>query len=330
MNAAANVIESNINREIQAQVQNRQLAGNRAGRQERLLDVHLGQLGDQDKAIDATKLGLYDNVSAQIDQYANDNKGRVSEANLAALKADILQKRGDLVNKIGIQEADDVNKSYSEQWQKAQYAGGAAAGTPAGKMDGYELIPVPASDRTAEKNALIAVPKGSHERLASVVGATNTLVGINQEALERIKEIRKDTDVIKSGSGDRVDALSRIQSNRAELVDLANRKASYLSSSEGQGVLKEEEFQRAMKDRVMFTDWWKPGVDVEKRIQAQNNSMTGAAGGMVKGAGGQHVKMAYTRDKNGALQPTPLFTGRMYSPTPVGPEAMPLQMPKGK
>lgn len=329
VNAAANVIENNINREIQAQIQNAQQKGNQAARQERLLDIHLAQLGDKDKAIDATRLGLYDNVLAQIDQYGSENKARVSEANLAALKGEILAKRGDLVNKMGLQEADDVNRAYSEQYRPAQYAGG--GGTPAGKMEGYELIPVPASDRTAEKGQLIAVPKGAHEKLGAIVGATNTLVGINQEALERIQKIRKDTEIIKGkASGDKTDALARIQSERKALEDLAQRKASALSNAEGQGVLKEAEFERAMNDRVMFTDWWKPGVDVEQRIQAQNNSLTGAAGRMVQGYGGQRVKMAYTRDKNGALQPTPLFTGQMYTPAPVGPEMMPLAPVKGK
>jgi hypothetical protein len=321
-NGALKIIESGINREIQAQLANRQQAGQAVARKERLLDLHLARLGDEDKAVDATKLALYDNVLGQMDQYAAENKSRVSQAALLNTKAGILEKRGELLNKMGIQETDDVNRAYTEQYRPAQYAGG--GGTPAGKMDGYELIPVPASDRTAEKNAMIAVPKGSHEALSKIVGATNTLVGINQEALERIQSIKKDIGPAKSGD---VEAIKRIQANRKLLEDLGQRKASYLSSSEGQGVLKESEFDRAMTDRVMFTDWWKPGVDVEKRIQGQNNSLTGAAGRMVQGAGGQRVRMAYTRDKNGALQPTPLFTGQVYTPGAVGPEMAPVQEP---
>jgi len=322
-NTALNMIDAGINREIQTQLQNRQIAGQKVTRKERLLDLHLARLNDQDKAIEATKLAYYDNVLGQIDQFAAENKARVSEANLLGLKGAILEKRGELVNKMGLQEMDDVQRSYSETWRPAQFAGGGAA--PAGKMDGYELIPVPASDRTSEKNALIAVPKGSHEKLGAVVGATNTLVGINQEALERVQAIRKDIEAAKRGEAG---AVSRIQSNRKLLEDLAQRKASYLSSSEGQGVLKEAEFDRAMSDRVLFTDWWEPGVDVEKRIQAQNNSLTGAAGRMIQGYGGQRVRMAYTRDRNGALQPTPLFTGQVYTPPAVGPEMGAVEAPE--
>lgn len=324
-NTALQIIEGGINREIQAQLANRQLAGQKAGRQERLLDLHLARLGDQDKAADATKLGLYDNTLIQMDAFKAQHGAATSEANFLNLQAGILEKRGELVNKMGLQETDDVNKQYTEQWHQAQMLGG--SGAPAGKMEGLELIPVPASDQTSEKGKMIAVPKGSHQELGKTVGATNAIIGINQDALARIQDIKKDWELAKGGDST---AIARIQANRKTLEDLGQRKASLTSAAEAQGVLKEAEFQRAMDDRVMFNDWWKPGVNVEKRIQAQNNGLAGAAGRMVAGHGGQEVKMAYTRDKNGALQPTPLFTGRMYVPPPVGPEMGPVKAPKGK
>ncbi len=324
-NTAMQLIENGINREVQAQVQNRQLAQHKLGQAQNLYNLHLQNFGDKERAIEATKLGLYDNILAQAEQYRLKHAISADDAAYMDLVGGILEKKGDTDNRVMLQSTDDVNRQYTESWHNAQYAGG--GGTPAGKLDGMELIPVPGSDRTGEKNQMIAVPKGVHQKLSEVVGATNTIVGINQEALERIKEIKRDAPLAMKGD---FEAFQRVQANRKLLEDLGQRKASYLSSSEGQGVLKEAEFQRAMDDRVLFNDWWKPGANVEKRLQGQNNSVTGAAGRMVQGAGGQHVKMAYTRDKNGALQPTPLFEGKPYAPPVVGPEMGPVKDPRKK
>lgn len=315
-NGALKIIENGINRNIDAQIQNRKAAGDKATRKEHLLDLHMQALGDKDKAIDATKLALWDNVAGQVDQYAAQNKSRVSDAAALKLKADILEKRGEVANKIALQEADDINKAYSEQYRPAQYAGGASGGGKA-NMEGYELIPVPASDQTAEKGMMVAVPKDTHKSLSDVVGSTNAIIGINQDALTRIKEMRADWPKVLKGDGD---AYKRLNANKKTLDDLAQRKASLISQAEGQGVLREPEFKRSMAERVHFADWMVPGANVEKRLQAQNNGLTGAAGRMVQGAGGQVVRMAYRRDQNGALQPNPLFTGKTYVPLPVSPE----------
>jgi hypothetical protein len=322
------IIEGGINREIQAQLSNRQVAGQKVARQERLLDLHLQRLGDRDKAIDATKLALWDNVAGQLEGWKAQHGAQMSEANYLNLQSGIMEKRGEVLNKMALQGLADVNRQETEQYRPAQYAGGGTTGGGS-NLAGYELIPVPASDRTSERGQLVAVPKDSHKELASMVGATNTIVGINQEALERIKQIRADVAVLKKNPTD-TEALQRFNANRKLLEDLGQRKASYISSAEGQGVLKEAEFQRAMGDRVLFTDWYKGEGVVEKRLQGQNNSLTGAASRMIQGAGGQHVRMAYTQGKNGALQPTPEFTGKMYTPPPVGPELGPLKAPKGK
>ncbi len=321
-NSALKVIQSGINDEINSQLSNRQIAGQKAARQQTLLQLHLDRLGDKDKAIDATKLALYDNVLDQMDAYKAQHGAEGSDAAYLKLKSDILTNRAELVNKMGLQEADDVNKTATETWHNATYAGGGGPGK--GNMEGYELIPVPASDQTAEKGAMIAVPKGSHQKLGEIVGSTNAIIGINQDALARIEEINQDMPLVKKGD---VEAIKRVQANRKTLEDLGQRKASLISAAEGQGVLKEAEFERAMSDRVIFNDWYKPGVDIKKRIQAQNNGLAGAAGRMVQGVGGQRVQMAYARDKNGALQPNPLFTGKMYVPPPIGPEMRPV---KGK
>lgn len=315
-NTALHIFENGINREVQAQLTNRQNKAKQGASQERLLDLHLERLQDDDKAVDATKMGLWQNVGLQLEAYKAQHGASVSDAHLAELQAGILEKYGEIANKMHLQETDDVNQSYTEQYRPATYAAG-AGGTPAGKMEGYELVPVPGSDQTSEKGQMIAVPKDAHERLAKVVGFSNAVVGINQDALARVQEIKSDWEKAKGGD---TNAMSRINANRKTLADLAQRKAALTSTAEAQGVLKEEEFDRAMSDRTHFTDWWKPGSNIEKRIQAQNNGLVGAAAKQVQGAGGQHVKMAYTRDKNGALQPTPLFTGRMYAPSPVAPE----------
>jgi hypothetical protein len=329
-NTALDIIESGINQEIQAQIQNRQLAGQKASRAQTLLDLHLSRLGDQDKAIDATKMALWDNVAMQLDAFKSNHAAQISEANLLNMQAGILEKRGELVNKIGLQEADDINKQATQKWHNPVMAGG-AAGSPAGKMDGYELVPVPASDQTSEKGKYIAVPKDTHAKLAEKVGATNVLIGINSDALKRLEQIRKDRAIVLGGKADlaeRTEAVKRITANRDHLTDLANKKASYLSTDEGQGVNRDPEFARAMKDRVHFNDYWTTGDGIIKRIQAQNNALAGATGRMIQGAGGQEVRMAYTKDKNGALQPTPLFTGKPYAPPPVMPEADEVKDPR--
>lgn len=314
-NTTLQIIENGINREIDAQVKNSQIAGQNSQRAQVLLQMHLERLGDMDKAIDATKLALWDNVAQQVETYKADHAAQISEANLANVQAGILEKRGEVVNKIALQETDDVNKSATQRWHNATMVGGTGGGAGS-SMEGYEIIPVPASDQTAERGQMIAVPKGVHGKLAEAVGFTNAIVGINQDALQRIERLKK--DIPKAAKGD-AEAFKRVQANRKTLEDLAQRKASLTSQAEGQGVLKEAEYDRAMKDRVMFNDWWKPGFDT-KQIQAQNNGLVGAAGRLVQGAGGQRVKMAYKRTANGELQPHPLFTGQPFTPAPTGPE----------
>lgn len=331
-NAALSIIENGINREVETQWKNRQLAGHRADRAQNVLSMHLDRLKDQDKAIDATKAALWDNITAQVDAAAAQKGIDMADANLLNIKAGIAEKRGELLNKIGLQEADDINKQATSTWHNPVYAGGGAGKGPP-SMEGWEMIPVPASDQTSEKNKLIAVPKDTHAKLAGIVGATNTIIGINNEALERIKEIEADKK-IALGSGasvaERTAATQRIVANRKVLTDLAQKKSSYISSSEGQGVLKEEEFKRAMDDRTHFNDYWTMGSTVQKRIQAQNNSLAGSAGRMVQGAGGQEVKMAYSVDQSGYRKPTPIFTGKVYTPPPVSPELAPVKDPKKK
>jgi hypothetical protein len=322
-NTTANIIEAGINREIQAQLSNRQVAGQKAQRAERLLDLHLDRLGSKDKAIDATKLALYDNVLGQMDQYAAENKMRVSEANLLNVKAGILEKRGELYNKMSLQETDDINKQYTEQYRPAQFAGGGGGS----KYEGPQhIITIPASDGTKEKATRVAVDASVFKELTSLQGNVNALVAMNKQALQLRTELREALSPEQTKKHGHLGSAERIATLRKQLRGLNDDRAQLAEKAKDpNSAVREPEFERALAGGVDYT----AGLlghnstvsgDVEKLIEGNSNMAERVADAKIRGVTGQVVRHAIDRDANGIIQNKWLPTGELYEGRAIAPE----------
>ena len=306
-NYAFDSIQSGINREIDAQVNNAKLASNAVSRKETALNMFLAQNKDEAAAVEKARLSLLDNVMLQIESYKNEHAEHVDPAKYTELRAQLLEQRGDLLGKISDHETGDVTRTLTQQWRDAQYAGGGGTG----KYEAPDtIVSLPASDVTKEGETHVSVPKDVHAQLSKLAGHSYALIGINEQALKErsaAKEALKRRDI------------KAAMTHRQRLLDLEQQKVSALSQANGEGVTREPEFKRAVDVSVNFTDLGAT-YNVEKAIRAQNNMLVRGVDDRISAAGGQVVKNAYQRDKGGRLVPAPLFTGQAFKPRPIAPE----------
>lgn len=319
-NVAMKAFESSVNREIQMQVQNRRLKGEEATRKEHLYDLHLAALHDKDAAIDATRLGLWDNVMQQVETYKAQHASAMSEAAYNQMVGGILEKRGELVNRMYLQGVDDKNREYEEKYRAAQFAGTGA------KFDSPDhIITIPASDKTGEQAKHVAVPKEVYDRLAKIQGASTALIGYNEEAISARRELREAASAEGIKKYGAQGALERANTLRNRLTDLQRQRVALEQKAQEEGVTREPEFKRALETGVNYTQglWGRDtvlGGDTDKAIQYNSSLMQKAADSHLRGATGQVVHPAYQVDAMGRRVPQWLYTGEVYAGRPVAPE----------
>lgn len=319
-NAALQIIESGINREIDAQKANISNARGGAQQQERLLNLHLSRFGELDRAIDATKLGLYDNVLSQMEAYKADHGAQLSDANYLNLQSSILEKRGEVVNKMALQTTDDVNKAYTEAWHNAQYAGGGAgSGALLGKdNEPTDTITIPSFSKSGgPKRVAVKNPTVASE-LHKVAYITGEIHRINRQAAKLIGEF---------GDTPATDIMKRREITN-NLNALAEEKSALGSVKVQQGVLKEAEYWRALTNTVGFGGntvvlQASPAerARVQRFLRSQDVQAYRQLTGAVQSAGGSEVQHQFVRNpKTGALQKVQLETGKLFTPDPIPPE----------
>lgn len=318
-NVALQLIESNNNRELQRQIENRRAKGQAAERAQNLYHLHLSALGDKDKAADATKLALYDNNLMQLESYRAQHGVDMADANYLKLQAGILEKRGELRNKMGVQEAADVTRGYTEQWRPATYAAG-AVGRPALPEPGHTVV-LPPSNATEGKGAGAGKPvrvsikePATAERLQKEAAVAGRLMDINNKAIVARNIVR---DAAKNPSWDKAGAAANA---RKELLRLEQEKVKLVSSKDMQGVLKEAEYFRSIDIESGFTD-----IDIvgntNARLQRENEHLYDGLNKSVEAAGGSVVEQGFQRDpKTGTLRKFEAETGQLYEPSAVMPE----------
>lgn len=311
-NTAAKIVDAMVNREVQAQLENRRLAGQNVAHQERLLDLHLGRLDSQDKAIEATKMGLYDNLGVQMDALAQQRGINTSDADYLAKKSAILMGRADAVNKLGLQEQDDVTKSYQELYHQAQMSG-PAAGDKFESSD--SIITIPASDMTGNKEMHISVPKESFKELSAMQGHVNQLVALNADAIEARRKYR---EAVASGD------IKAIQTYSNRLDMLQDKHAKLAEKALDDSVVRDEEFKRQMANGVNYKKGLlgsdtKLSGDVDKSIQYDSNQAQHMVSAAHQGAHAIVVQPAETRTREG-YKKFVYLPKYEYRPPPIAPE----------
>lgn len=310
------MVNNFINQDIADKMEKRKAAGQAADRTTNLLGLYLEKFGQEDKAIDATKLAYFDNVLAQMEMYKANHAGQVSEAKYQQMQAGILKDRAEVLNKLHAQETDDVAQQYSEQWRPMQVLGGGRVGGDAFAKDhepGHTVV-LPPSDATGGKSVRIGVKEQEAAlRLQKEASFVGRLSDINNRAIELRKQVG---DAIKSPSWQ---SAQKAANARAELMKLEQEKSKLISSKDAQGVLKEAEYFRTMDLEVGLSN-----IDVlkdtPKLLRRENDHMTKGLQQSVKAAGGSVVKQGFVRDKHGALKKVQMETGSFYEPESLPPE----------
>lgn len=312
-NTAMQLIENGINREVQAQVQNRQLAQHKLGQAQNLYNLHLQHFGDQERAIEATKLGLYDNILAQAEQFRMQHGIMADDAAYKDLVGGILEKQGDTDNRVMLQSTDDINRQYTEQWHNAQYAGTGAGG--AKYEDPKHIITIPASDKTGEKEVSVAVPESVYKDLSSQQGMTNQLVTLNQSAKKTRAELR---EAVKAKDIKAINTLQkRLEGYNNTRVALAEK------AKDPNSAVRDPEFNRQLATGVDYTAGvlgHDVGTNVDKAIDNDSNTAQSLTDARLRGATGQVVRHGINRDQQGRVVNQWLPTGEIYRGRAVAPE----------
>lgn len=311
------MIDGFIQQDINSKLAGRKAAGERAGRETDLLSLHEKQLGDQDKAIEATRLAYYDNVLQQMESFRAEHAAQVSDVNYERLLSDILKRKADTENHIAIQEANDVQQAFSQRWHAAQVVGG---GAQPGIREGEHVVTLPASDKTGEHETHVAVPAQAYADLQKTIGATGALVMLDREALIKRKELRR---AISDSAMGNIDKAQRVATIRTQLMELQRKRIQTEQKADGEGVTREADFKHAIDMGVDYTAGI-AGHDVaiegDKNIQHSMNTLTGLASARVRGASGWVVKPSVVQGKGGQRQPGWSYTGELFRGQPVPPE----------
>jgi hypothetical protein len=332
------IMDAAINRDIDAKLRARKSAGEQAGKQAGLLGLHLDQLRDQDKAVEATRLAYYDNILQQAEVMKADHASQVSDAAYNNLVADVLTRRADTVRTIAAQEANDVHQSFTQKWHAAQLLGSSGNASP-GIRQTERVITVPASDMSGEKKIHVAVPHEAYTDLEKMAGATGALAKADRDALALRRKARE----ILSGPIDGTTA-KKLATVRNELTMLQNQRISTEQKANGEGVTRDNDFKHAMEMGVDYTgeipkdlSVLTPGHDAtavlrsmadhDRVIMHSMNLMHGVLDARVRGATGYVVQPSVVQEPAHEGKGAPMvtrpgwkYTGQIYSGQSVPPE----------
>ena len=309
-NGAGAIIDSAINRDIAAQLENRKGLQDKSKGLTSLLGMHLDRFKNEDMAIDSTKLGYYDNVLQQMEAYKADNQGRVSDANFARLEGDLLKRRADAANRLYLQGQNDVAETY--RYRPPQVYGGTGGGALPDTGNTIAL-----SDGTSWD---LGDSKDANEGRQRIINAQKV-----QKINDRILQIRKETYEL-----DQTDPP--YMANMSELETLSSQKGPLMQKTLDGSVLRESEQERYQKvdakattglGRIAHAASGVPGVDryvkaewaaADATIREQQRLMLEFERLEASGAGGKQVKRVYTHDQQGRKQPGIIYTGRNAAP----------------
>lgn len=310
-----------VNEDINAKMVASKSAGLAAAREGDLLDKYMKMFDDKKKAIDATKLAYWDSLQSALDMYSSENKAQLDPVKLQQRQADILEQRAEVVNRLGKQEAAEVEQQYSQKFHMPQAYGGGGGG--GGSADAAtQTITIP--DGTVQKDGqpggttYHVSDKKLYQDAVNRLDASQHLVDINNQ----ITQLRKETKEI--GVPTSSDELNQRSANIARLKELEGNKIDFIENLHKQGVVREGEYPRKKELEGHATagleyGWDKPVTgplrEAEYRagdavIAQQNRNFATDPARFIKASGGQVVRPGYTIDAAGHLTPAGEYTGQ--------------------
>jgi hypothetical protein len=326
-NTAAQIVDSQIQREVDAQVANHKIAARKANSEETLLGLHMDRFKDMDTAIHATKLGLYDRAAAAADQAAAERGIALTDPKWLDTRAAMFAGRANVLNDMDKQEMGKQSREYHEAFAPPTMGMGKHEDFFKQTAPG-SVVPIPPSSVIDGKpnpgnvKFVRVHDPATATHLQKVGGAVGSLIENNNSAIEMMD--RYDSTPVHN-------LVARDEINR-RINDLALNKINVASVKDDQGVVREPEYVRAARTNVGYTgDWAKVSEDERKRVRNflrwQNGQMYRQFGGEVKSSGdGTVVHVKQVRDPvTGIPRTAHIPTGEQFNPDALDPERQRVQ-----
>lgn len=322
------LIRSLTNQDIASKLEARKAAGEQAKRQTDLLHLHLDNLKNQDRAVEATRLAYYDNILQQAELVKSQLGPQANEAAYQRTVATILKERARTVDDIAKQEEAEVTEQFVQKYHQAQLLG-PPGGVAPGIRKEDRVLTIPASDRTGEHEVHVAVPHEVYKDLADMNGATNALVSLDREALKLRRQLRE--TVSGAGTNNAVDSAQRVATIRKELSELQRKRVQIEQKADHEGVTRDSDFKHAMEMGVDYTGGVGGGIvqlaEHDKTIQHSMNQLNRIMDDRVRGATGWVVHPDVVQEPAHEGKGAPIvkrpgftYTGQLYRGRAVPPE----------
>ena len=311
--SAGALVNGLVNQDIAQKANARGEAAKAEGREINLLQLHKQNLGDEAKAVQATRLAYYDNILQQMDAMRADPKNNINDAAYNNLRAQILEDKAKTFNGLGVQEQSTVIDKIKNKYHDAHMTGGTGVAPSKGPKN---LVQTP-------NGVWHAMPNETQQNLAiGKIEANRALVKMNNEIIA----LRNETDALPLTR----EGLQQRANNIAILEEKEQHKLNMMETADGQGQLREGEYDRAKASKGFATAGLGlgstlgrksgiPGIkDIDSRGFKQGNAVLAAqvqsANDMMNEAATQHggviVNRGYARGADGELYPVERYSAQ--------------------
>lgn len=130
------MLQTEIDRNVDAQVRNAQNLHRRADEENNIFRMHMDAFGDREKAIMATKNSYLEAIKAQMDEYvAKNGQGPESQSKYLKLLSKIEQTQAEIVDKLAARAEDEVTEKFVNELRTGGKGGG-GGGAGGGGLNG--------------------------------------------------------------------------------------------------------------------------------------------------------------------------------------------------
>lgn len=276
------------------------------GREQNVYHEMLQEFGDRATAIQAAKVAAYDKVSQELAPMRANAKTARAQADHEKMVAGVEERRAEAYGKFTalLETTDKATDKYHDQ----QVVGGASAKpleNTATLSDGTSV-----QFQNSEQGNKAVEKIQAHTKMQAIMAGA--------------QQLRAKLKTLTPGSAEHEAIYQQLEKN---VADLAYEE----SIARGQGVVKEDEMQRAIATSPLLKGLGTrglPGVAanainpfLERDYEAGNSGIQRAIKqseteqhALVRGAGGRIIQRGYTTDAAGNLTPTGQYTGQDLSP----------------
>jgi hypothetical protein len=319
-NPALAIIESAIDRDMDAQRSNLGRKQKIIGNKMDILNLHKERLKNEDAAIEATRLGYYDATLRQLDAFKAEHGIADNDPRYMEMKADILKNRGNTLNKLWYMGQAEITASY----RGPQVVGG-GGGQGQGLEDTGNVITL--GDGTSWDMGSSDPANKARERIV----ALQQLSDINA----RIKQHRATvTGLINKGAGH---TDPEYMAEMKTLEDLEGLKIPLWSKATDGSVVREGEREAIGKANIGATEGLGHTAIVARGVPKLDDYMKGVRGATdrmldqqsdqfmhmqrqeASAAAGKQVERGYVRNAQGNLEPRIRYQGVNAKPTEFRP-----------